>query len=183
MTFLAKCENAQVAIGGWSAGRRDSGDGRPWSRGESSARTSGRHTRHSFETLDEEQIDLRYGLVDLLKTGKLQTKKRRPITPLCPTLRGWLIHWDARHPEIWNGGPIREINDAFRSIVRPMGLAQFIPYTIRHFCSSEAIARGATDPDRSRMLGHLPKAAAATSAWNAHRTVANYLKSAVDTTE
>ena len=131
----------------------------------------------------EEQVDFRYGVVDLLKTGKLQTKKRRPIIPLCPTLRDWLTHWDARHPVIWNGGPIREINDAFRSIVRPLGLGEFTPYTIRHFCSSEAIARGANDADRSRMLGHLPKAAAATSAWYEHGTVANYLKSAVDATE
>jgi hypothetical protein len=46
-----------------------------------------------------------------------------------------------------------------------------------------AIARGAADPDRSRMLGHLPKAAAATSARYEHGTVANYPKSAVDATE
>ena len=115
--------------------------------------------------------------------GRRQTKKRRPIIPVTPTLRGWLEHWDTRYPVSWAGGPIREINDAFRSIVRPMGMPDFTPYTLRHFVSSEAIARGASDGDRSRMLAHLPKAAAATSGWYEHGQVAGYLKSAVQATE
>lgn len=49
--------------------------------------------------------------------------------------------------------------------------------------SIRAIARSATNPDRSRKLGHLPKAATATSAWYAHGIVANDVKSAVDAME
>lgn len=130
-----------------------------------------------------DQVDFRFGVVDLLPAGKRQTKKRRPVIPLAPTLRAWLEHWGSPRPIVWGGAPIAEINDAFRRIVRPLGMPEFTPYTLRHFVSSEAIARGASDADRSRMLGHLPKSAAATSSWYEHGIVAGYLKSAIAATE
>jgi integrase len=131
----------------------------------------------------EKQVDFRFGVVDLLPVEKRQTNKRRPIIPLVPTLRGWLEHWNTRYPVLWGGEKIVEINDAFRTIGSPMGLPKFTPYTLRHLANSEALARGGIGEERSRMLGHLPKSQAATTAWYEHGTVANYLKSCVDATE
>jgi integrase len=43
--------------------------------------------------LSSNQVDLAAGIVRLNPDGRRQTKKRRPIVPVCQTLRPWLERW------------------------------------------------------------------------------------------
>ena len=85
---------------------------------------------------------------------KRQTNKGRPITPLLPTLAGWFQHRNTRYPVMWGGVPIVEINDAVRTIVRPMGVPAFTraaakpPSPLSTILKRAAVARFAL-PNRS----------------------------------
>lgn len=102
------------------------------------------------------QIDRDAKLIRLNPPGRTQTKKYRPVVPLCDTL---LAHLDGLKAESyyvhWHGAKVESIKTTWRKIVVNAKLpAWFMPKVLRHTVATELRRRGVPAWEASGLLGH-----------------------------
>ena len=136
--------------------------------------------------LTKSQIDFEYGLVHLNPPKRIQTKKRRPIVPMTPTFKTFLVEWESSctatakdeaivNPEFTNyvafkGKSVSDITSAWHSLVERAGLKpkekdamvgpyvdHITPYSIRHTMARALRAARVSPEDLSVFLGHMPE--------------------------
>lgn len=114
------------------------------------------------------QTDWTFGVVDLNPPGRRQTKKRRPKIRLSENLAGWLRHWDADAPMIWDGRPVTTMKKTFKRHAEACGLPSFTQYTVRHFMATQArmVKPPVSKEQRDVWLGHTD---GRTGGWYEHR--------------
>jgi len=111
------------------------------------------------------QVRFDTGIVDMNPPGRLQNKKVRPIIRLTDNLSGWLLYWNLDRPLIYQGKPVKNINNStLKSAAKRAGVSewqQFTRYTLRHYMATRvrrvpgcevsrehrATWMGHTDPD------------------------------------
>lgn len=116
--------------------------------------------------LDDHQVDLEHGLVNLNPKGRSQTKKHRPILPMTEALRPWLatamqatsprerfvMRWIKRRDE-WQ--PIADVKTGIRGLRQHGKLpADFTAYSFRHGLARELRRRGVPKEQVEYQLGH-----------------------------
>jgi integrase len=108
--------------------------------------------------LKTDQIDLTHRLIDFNPVGRAQTKKRRPVLPICDALLPWLrnlepgfvIRWKRDQEE-----PIKRIQTAFDAArTRAKFSPAITPYSIRHTVAVELRKRGVPMAEVAGFLGH-----------------------------
>ena len=108
--------------------------------------------------LKTDQIDLAHRLIDFNPVGRAQTKKRRPVLPICDALLPWLrnlepgfvIRWKRDQEE-----PIKHIQTAFDAArTRAKFSPAITPYSIRHTVAVELRKRGVPMAEVAGFLGH-----------------------------
>jgi len=108
--------------------------------------------------LKSDQIDLQHRLIDFNPVGRAQTRKRRPVVPICETLlpylrdleTGFVIRLKKDQQE-----PIKRIQTAFDLARERAKLSPAItPYSIRHLMAVELRRRGVSMAELAGFLGH-----------------------------
>ena len=111
-------------------------------------------------TIGRSWIDLENGIFYRQAIGR-RKKKNKQQTPvrLPPRLLAHLRRWKRKKISIrsvieWNGGPIKRINKAFRSVRRAAGFGDdVIPHNLRHTCATWLAQRGVTTWEAAGFLG------------------------------
>ncbi|MGP1345493.1 MAG: tyrosine-type recombinase/integrase [Phycisphaerales bacterium] len=105
-----------------------------------------------------EQVDLDWGRIDFASPGMRQTRKRRPVVPITPSLRPYLESAMMRsrtgHVLEYDGRPVRSVKRAFATACRRAGLSDVTPYTLRHTGATLMAAAGVPLRQIAGMLGH-----------------------------
>lgn len=107
-------------------------------------------------------LDLRGEFVDhqrwLFNTnppGRVQTRKFRPVVPVCEFLRPWLTEARSGALVAWRGEPIGSFKTAWRGLRRRAGLpSNAVAKTIRHTMATELRAADVPEAEISGFLGH-----------------------------
>ena len=117
--------------------------------------------------LTADQIDLEHGTIDLNPPGRRQTNKHRPVLPIAPTLRPWLVKTagPTGHFVTYRRKAIASISVAWRELRETAGLDDRVSaYSVRHGMAREMRRRRVPTEQISAFLGHLPRGSAATTA-------------------
>jgi integrase len=108
--------------------------------------------------LKTDQIDLAHRLIDFNLVGRAQTKKRRPVLPICDALLLWLRNLDPGFVIRWKQDqqePIKRIQTAFDAArTRAKFSPAITPYSIRHTVAVELRKRGVPMAEVAGLLGH-----------------------------
>lgn len=107
-----------------------------------------------------DQIDSLSGLVRMNPTGRLQTKKRRPVLRIPATLVPWLPASDDNAFVITlRGQRVKSIKTAIRGMRKRAGLPKTVnTYSIRHSLARWMERQKVPDKQISLVLGHIPVA-------------------------
>lgn len=109
-------------------------------------------------SLRVEQVDLRWGRIDFLPSGAVQSNKRRPVVPITPSLRPYLEtaieSSEQGYVVEYLGRPVCSVKAAFASACRRSGLKDVTPYTLRHTGATLMAAAGVPMRQIAGMLGH-----------------------------
>lgn len=105
-----------------------------------------------------DQIDWTDGLIRLNPLGRKQTKKYRPVVPICQTLRPWLEHARENNEEYvveYAGRRIKSAKRGFRTLRKRCNFPDsFTAKSIRHTMGRE-LARAKVNPwEVSVIMGH-----------------------------
>ena len=115
------------------------------------------------------QVDLETGIIHLNPRGRVQTRKHRPIVPICATLRPWLAVWkqDGKSLHLVHykkgrpvGNPKKAVREtAIRAGLMPKGKQDDVtmnvtPYTLRRSMAREMRRRGVPLEQIEALLGH-----------------------------
>ena len=105
-----------------------------------------------------EQVDLAWNRIDFLPPGTVQTKKRRPVIPITPSLRPHLERaiQESRTGYVleYRGRPMRTVRLAFTKACRRAELEKVTPYVLRHTGATLMAAAGVPIWQIAGMLGH-----------------------------
>lgn len=110
----------------------------------------------------ESALDLRKEFADFDRRlltqnppGRKQTKKHRPVVPVCDFLLPWLEEAPAGPLVQWRGKPIASFKTAWRALRKRAQLpVEAVPKTIRHTMATELRAAAVPEPEIQGMLGH-----------------------------
>lgn len=102
-----------------------------------------------------EQYDKDRRLLAQNPPGRKQTKKYRPVVPVCDFLAPWIESVEKGHLVTWRGKPIASFKTAWRALRRRAGLGQeVVAKTIRHTMATELRAAGVPEAEIQGFLGH-----------------------------
>lgn len=111
--------------------------------------------------LDDHQIDLEHGLIDLNPRGRRQTKKYRPVVPMTAAVRPWLATARQTGMDYFvsygNEKPrqVDSMKSAYRSVRSKAKLPEeFNPYSWRHSMGRVLRRAGVPHEQIAYMLGH-----------------------------
>jgi integrase len=105
--------------------------------------------------LSRASVDFERRLLAQNPPGRKQTKKYRPVVPVCDFLFPWLEQAPEGPLVAWKGKPIASFKTAWRAIRRRSGLGpDVVAKTIRHTMATELRAAGVPEADIQGMLGH-----------------------------
>ncbi|MFQ5564201.1 MAG: tyrosine-type recombinase/integrase [Parvularculaceae bacterium] len=129
------------------------------------------------------QCDMERGLINLSPPGHVETKKRRPVVPMCATARRWIEACPTGPLVTANGRtPVSEIFPVWREYKRKAGLSEeFTPASIRHTVASELRRRGVPKWDVEGLGGW--RSAGGHTAERYAKYDPNYLRPAVEAIE
>jgi integrase len=122
-----------------------------------SVATGGRPS--AIAELRRAQIDLDHNILHLNPKGRVQTKKRRPSLPMCPTLRIWAETWVAEAPSpdspliAWKGEGMTS-DTYFDKVVEESGVENVCRYDIRHTVITWLVRKGVPIDEREIYIGH-----------------------------
>jgi integrase len=104
------------------------------------------------------QVDLIAGTIDFNPPGRKQTKKRRPVIPVPPSLLAHLrrAHKRASSPHViaYNGEPVKDIKTGFNSAAERAGIPDCTSHTLRHTAGTWMAQRGVPFWEIAGYLGH-----------------------------
>jgi integrase len=102
------------------------------------------------------QLDFDRKVIRLNPPGRKQTKKRRAVVPMAPTVMHWLDSTGSGY--VVNHAGLRYTKDGWDSIfarlVKRAGVTGVSPYTIRHTIATEMATRGVPWLEIKTFLGH-----------------------------
>jgi len=102
-----------------------------------------------------EQYDKTRGLLAQNPPGRRQTKKYRPVVPVCAFLAPWIESVPSGYLVTWRGKPIASFKTAWRALRRRAKLGQeVVAKTIRHTMATELRAAGVPEAEIQGFLGH-----------------------------
>ena len=105
-------------------------------------------------------IDLDRGIFYRRPQGERETKKRRPPVPLPNRLLAHLRRW-RRHGQRfaveWNGGPVKDVDKAFRNVAMAAGLPGVTPHVLRHTAATWLMQLGTDKWEAAEYLGMTAK--------------------------
>jgi integrase len=107
--------------------------------------------------LRRNQYDHLRNIVDLNPAGRVQTKKRRPVIPVTPTLKPWLEMPISNSDTYvaYNGASISAFRGTWVNTVKRAGLDTGVtPYSFRHGMARLLRLRGIHLDDLGAFLGH-----------------------------
>jgi len=115
-----------------------------------------------------DQVDWHDEVIRLNPPGRKQTKKYRPVVPVCRTLRPWLEHAQEHNNEYvveYAGRRIKSAKRAFRTLRRRCNFPDsFTAKSIRHSMGRELVRARVNPWEVSVMMGHKkPAGASATT--------------------
>ncbi len=119
--------------------------------------------RASFRLSSESgYINTGSGLYHRKPSGKRETKKRQPITPLPARLLAHLRRWEragAGHVTEFNSSRVGNIKTAWKSLVRAAGpgFRDVVPYTLRHTAITWMLQKGVGIWEVSGYVGTSPE--------------------------
>lgn len=125
-----------------------------------------------------DRVDLKNKRIDFLPAGAVQTKKRRPIVPIIPSLLTQMKKWD-RDAELvvhWRGEAISRARETFRRLAERSGV-DVTAYVIRHTVATELRIRDVPEWEIETLLGHRLPGSATTARYTHLRP--DYLKTCV----
>ena len=103
-----------------------------------------------------EQIDSRYGLINLNSPGRVQTAKFRPTLPIASTLEPWTRDLPPGHIVSWRGEKVEEIDTGFVAACRRAGLpGGENTYSIRHAIGRYLQSQLVAPLEIALWLGHI----------------------------
>lgn len=108
--------------------------------------------------LHRDSVRLREGIIDFLPPGQTQTRKRKPVVPISPTLERVLqdaiADSESGHVIEFRGRPIASVRTGIRRAAERAGLERVSPNTLRHTGATLLLAAGVPIREVSGMLGH-----------------------------
>ncbi|AAF83778.1 integrase [Xylella fastidiosa 32] len=105
--------------------------------------------------LRREFADIQRRLLTQNLPGRKQTKKFRPVVPICDFLLPWILSVDSGPLVHWHGKPIASFKTARRALRTHAGLPKdTVPKVIRHTMATELRSAGMAAQDIQGMLGH-----------------------------
>lgn len=105
--------------------------------------------------LRREYVDFGRRLLAQNPPGRRQTRKYRPVVPICDWLLPTLQSAPPGHLVNWHGKPIASMKTAWRSMRRRAGLpVEAVPKTIRHTMATELRAANVPEAEIQGFLGH-----------------------------
>jgi integrase len=105
--------------------------------------------------LDWSFVDMERRMIDQNPPGRRQTKKYRPVVPVCDWLAPWLAEGGSGPIVAWRGQPIASFKTAWRSLRRRADLPEaYVPKTIRHTMATALRAADVPEAEIQGMLGH-----------------------------
>ncbi|WP_262363465.1 site-specific integrase [Xylella fastidiosa] len=105
--------------------------------------------------LQREFADTQRRLLTQNPPGRKQTKKHRPVVPICDFLLPWILSVDSGPLVHWHGKPIASFKTAWRKLRTRAGLPKdTVPKVIRHTMATELRSAGVAAQDIQGMLGH-----------------------------
>ncbi|WP_154128519.1 site-specific integrase [Xylella fastidiosa] len=105
--------------------------------------------------LRREFADIQRRLLTQNSPGRKQTKKFRPVVPICDFLLPWILSVDSGPLVHWHGKPIASFKTAWRALRTRAGLPKdTVPKVIRHTMATELRSAGVAAQDIQGMLGH-----------------------------
>lgn len=100
-------------------------------------------------------VDMERRLIDQNPPGRAQTKKYRPVVPVCDWLAPWLAEGGNGPIVAWRGKPIASFKTAWRALRRRADLPEAcVPKTIRHTMATALRAADVSEAEIQGMLGH-----------------------------
>jgi hypothetical protein len=101
------------------------------------------------------QCDIERRLINLNPPGRTQTKKRRPVVPMCDALAAWIATAPAGPLVQYRGKPVLKLNATWRAMRQRAELGpDVVPYSVRHTIATEMRARGVLELEIAGFLGH-----------------------------
>lgn len=135
--------------------------------------------------LTRAQLDFESKAIRLNPRGRKQTKKRRPVIPMTPTLREWLEDCGPGYVLAHGETHLPYSRDGWRAIFGRLTDRAKVEdaslYTIRHTVATEMARRGVSDFEIKAMLGHTALSSGATGSYLHVRP--DYLQNAVKAIE
>jgi len=127
------------------------------------------------------QIDLAGGRIRLNPEGRRQTKKRRPIIPIAPTVAAELASWqiEGEHVITYYGKPLA--TPEFFDLLAEKSSVGGSPKVIRHTVRTWLAEYGVPDSDADMFMGHKGRGSA-TGARYTHRRP-EYLRTVIEAIE
>ena len=114
--------------------------------------------RSAVLELQWRQIDLIGGTIDFNPPGRKQTKKRRPVIPVPPSLLAHLrrAHKRASSPYViaYNGESVKGVKTGFNSAASRAGVPDCTSHTLRHTAGTWMAQRGVPFWEIAGYLGH-----------------------------
>ncbi len=105
--------------------------------------------------LRREFVDFDRRLLTQNPPGRKQTRKYRPVVPVCDFLLPWLADAEPGSLVTWRGKPIASFKTAWRKMRDRAGLPkEAVPKTIRHTMATELRAAGVPEAEIQGFLGH-----------------------------
>jgi integrase len=105
-------------------------------------------------------IDLGRGIFYRRPAGERETKKRPPPVPLPNRLLAHLRRWRrlGQHFAVeWNGGAVKDVDRAFRTVARAAGLPWVTPHVLRHTAATWLMQLGTPKWEAVEYLGMTAK--------------------------
>lgn len=104
-----------------------------------------------------DRVNFATGLIDYRVPGRTQTKKRRTVSPMGPSLRRALQHAHRRartaHVIEWGGHRVFRVAKAFIDRAEKAGLKDVTPHVLRHTFASWAVRKGVPIYSVGKALG------------------------------
>jgi hypothetical protein len=101
------------------------------------------------------QLDFSDRIIRLNLEGRRQTKKYRPIVPMCGTFSWWFADMNRAHLVEYAGQQIKSMRTAVRKLRKNSDLPEtFVAKSIRHTMATELRRRGVSVDDLAGVLGH-----------------------------
>ena len=108
------------------------------------------------------QVDLTDRIMHLNPSGRIQTKKYRPVVPISDTLLPWLKDCEGPTYVSYFGKPIRSIKKSFAEAAKLAGVDNVTPYCLRTTMATELRRRNVSEWELMGIMGHKSKTARTT---------------------